>query len=43
MKPVKFAHIPPGAIGNYVYLPLAILMLGLSMWNSRAAGVESVE
>ena len=29
-KPVTFLHRPPGAIGNYVILPLAILMLGLS-------------
>jgi len=27
MKPVKFLHTPPGAIGNYVILPLAALML----------------
>jgi hypothetical protein len=31
MKPVTFAHTPPGAIGNYVILPLAGLMLGLSL------------
>lgn len=29
-KPVSFAHTPPGAIGNYVVLPLAALMLVLS-------------
>ena len=33
MKPVTFAHTPPGAIGNYVILPLAGLMLGLSLWR----------
>jgi hypothetical protein len=33
MKPVKFSHTPPGAIGNYVVLPLAILMLLLSFWT----------
>jgi hypothetical protein len=32
MKPVAFAHRPPGAIGNYIVLPLAVLMLGLSFW-----------
>lgn len=30
MKPVVFAHRPPGAYGNYVMLPLAALMLVLS-------------
>ena len=30
MKPVSFVHTPPGAIGNYVILPLAVLMLALS-------------
>jgi hypothetical protein len=30
MRPVVFAHRPPGAYGNYVMLPLAALMLGLS-------------
>jgi hypothetical protein len=34
MKPVHFAHTPPGAIGNYVLLPLAALMLALSLWRS---------
>lgn len=27
LKPVTFAHTPPGAIGNYVLLPLSLLML----------------
>jgi len=31
LKPVPFAHTPPGAIGNYVILPMAALMLGLSL------------
>lgn len=31
MKPVTFAHTPPGAIGNYVILPLAAVMLALSL------------
>ncbi len=30
LKPVHFGHMPPGAIGNYVILPLALLMLILS-------------
>jgi hypothetical protein len=33
MKPVHFAHTPPGAIGNYVYLPLATLMLAPCLWT----------
>ena len=27
IKPVTFAHTPPGAIGNYVLLPLSLLMM----------------
>jgi hypothetical protein len=34
IKPVGFAHKPPGAIGNYVVLPLAVLMLALSFKHS---------
>jgi hypothetical protein len=34
MKPVTFTHIPPGAIGNQLLLPLAALMLGLSLWSA---------
>jgi len=30
---LAFAHTPPGAIQNYVYLPLAALMLALSLWS----------
>jgi hypothetical protein len=30
-KPVTFADTPPGAIGNQLILPLAALMLGLSL------------
>ncbi len=33
MKPVTFAHTPPGAMGNYVILPLAAVMLALSLWR----------
>lgn len=35
LKPVHFAHTPPGAIGNYIYLPLAKLMLALGLWSGR--------
>jgi hypothetical protein len=34
MKPVTFAHTPPGAIGNQIILPLAVLMLGLALWGA---------
>ena len=34
MRPVTFAHTPPGAIGNQVVLPLAALMLVLSLWSA---------
>ena len=35
MKPVTFAHTPPGAIANFVILPLALVMLVLSVWNTK--------
>ena len=39
LKPVSFAHTPPGAVGNYVYLPLALLMVALALWSAhRPAG-----
>jgi hypothetical protein len=41
MKPVTFAHTPPGAIGNQLILPLAVLMLGLALWSAaRKTGKE---
>ena len=30
-KPLEVAHIPPGALGDYIIVPLAILMLMLSL------------
>lgn len=33
MKPITFAHIPPGAITNQVMLPLALVMLALALWS----------
>jgi hypothetical protein len=33
IKPVPFAHTPPGAVGNSVILPLAAGMLALSLWS----------
>ncbi|HWE50533.1 MAG TPA: hypothetical protein VG273_12115 [Bryobacteraceae bacterium] len=37
MKPVTFAHTPPGAYGNYVILPLAASMLVFSYTSARRA------
>lgn len=34
LKPVTFAHTPPGAIGNQLFLPLAALMLAWSVWSA---------
>jgi predicted neutral ceramidase superfamily lipid hydrolase len=31
IKPLQVSHIPPGAIGDYIMVPLAILMLTLSL------------
>ena len=39
-KPLTVAHIPPGAIGDYVIIPLAIIMLILSLIKSRQAEVS---
>jgi len=33
LKPVTFAHTPPGAYQNYIYLVLSLLMLALSLWS----------
>ncbi len=35
IKPVSFAHTPPGAYGNYVILALSVLMLALCLWSGR--------
>ncbi len=37
IKPVTFAHTPPGAIGNYVLLPLAAFMLIWGFVSGRKA------
>lgn len=34
LKPVTFAHTPPGAIGNQLILPLAVLMVVWSVWTA---------
>jgi len=39
MKPVTFAHTPPGAIGNQIILPLAVVMV---VWSLRS-GSKKIE
>lgn len=41
MKPVTFAHTPPGAIGNQIILPLAAVMLVWSLWSGSKNNEES--
>ena len=41
MKPVTFAHTPPGAIGNQIILPLAVLMVVWSLWSASKSIEES--
>ncbi|MDF2715576.1 MAG: hypothetical protein K0R28_2501 [Paenibacillus sp.] len=40
MNPVEFAHTPPGAIGNYVMLPLVAVMLILSLKRKNELELE---
>jgi hypothetical protein len=35
LKPVVFAHTPPGSYQNYFYLALSVLMLALSLWSGQ--------
>lgn len=37
IKPVHFAHTPPGQIGNYIFIPLIIIMFILSIMNKKQA------
>ncbi|MGP8215775.1 MAG: hypothetical protein ACLQQ4_09455 [Bacteroidia bacterium] len=37
IKPVHFAHTPPGAYGNYIILPLAIVMFILAIRTREQA------
>ena len=39
-KPVAFAHTPPGATGNWILLPIVLIMLAWSLWSARASGEE---
>jgi len=43
IKPISFAHTPPGAYQNYIYLFLAVLMLALSLWSGSKAAVKTNE
>jgi hypothetical protein len=43
MKPVIFAHTPPGAIGNQIILPLAVFMLVLSVWSTYKTNTTARE
>ena len=36
IKPLEVSHTPPGAIGDYIMVPLAVLMLILSRTRPRA-------
>jgi hypothetical protein len=40
MKPVVFAHTPPGAIGNQVFVPLSVAMLVVALWTGSRARVD---
>jgi len=33
LKPVTFSHVPPGEIGNYVFLAVSAMMLIWSIWS----------
>ncbi len=35
IKPVHFAHTPPGEILNHIMIPLAFVMLILSLWHKQ--------
>lgn len=35
IKPVHFAHTPPGGILNHIMIPLVLIMLTLSLWHKR--------
>lgn len=37
IKPVHFAHTPPGEILNHIMIPLTIIMFLLSLWHREKA------
>lgn len=42
IKPVSFELVPPGQIGNIVFIPLCLVMLVWSLWSaSRTGKVDS--
>lgn len=41
MKSVSFAQPPPGAIANWIILPLAVALLGLALWTGMKADPSS--
>ena len=43
IKPVTFAHTPPGAYQNYIYLILAVLMLALALWSSQRDAAKTTK
>ena len=38
LKPVTFAHTPPGKVGNYVFLPLCAAMLAVTLMSGKEDG-----
>lgn len=34
-RPVSFAHTPPGAVGNWVWAVLSLVMLALTFWSAH--------
>jgi hypothetical protein len=43
MKPPVLLHAAPGGIANYIMLPLAAVMLVLSLWERKAAEKDPKE
>ncbi len=42
LKPVAFAHTPPGEVGNYVTLVLSVAMLVLAIWSADGGRARQV-
>lgn len=40
IKPVTFAHTPPGAYSNYVLLVLSVTMIVLALWSGSRSSVQ---
>lgn len=41
LKPITFAHTPPGQVGNDVLIPLAGLMLVIAVWSGMRESSHS--